>query len=271
MKIAVLMTCHNRRETTLRCLETLRATLRNAALQNAACQQFRVDVFLVDDGSTDGTGKAVSQWASAIQDSSLNLHLVPGSGSLFWARGMELAWLMALDAELQSGNPFSHFLWLNDDVSLADDALTKVLSCAQDNPNDIIVGDLVSPTGNAVTYGLRGDTFPGNFVLVPHAIYERVGIICGDYKHAWADSDYALRCKRIGIAATSCSVVGTCEWHPIRPSLRGLTLSQRWSMLSDPKGWCLHDVWLFRRRNFGRLAALFSCAHMVAHVLKGER
>ena len=52
MKIAVLMTCHNRCEKTLRCLHSL------YCLDNS--YHFSIDVFLVDDGSTDNTSESVS-------------------------------------------------------------------------------------------------------------------------------------------------------------------------------------------------------------------
>lgn len=241
MKIAVLMTCHNRRETTLRCLRSLPSN---------------VDVFLVDDGSTDGTD-------AAVKVSFPRVNVIQGAGSLYWAKGMELAWKKAVEAGDWDG-----YLWLNNDVELDADAVSKVEK--SENGGEIIVGELINARGE-VTYGLRGDLFTGNFVYVPRAVYEKLGMICGDYAHAWADSDYAMRAKRAGVKVVSCGVVGRCEGHPNRPSLKGLSLRERWSMLSNPKGWCLHDLWLYRQRNWGWIAAVFSCLHLMCHVLKGDR
>lgn len=54
-EIAVLMTCHNRRALTVRCLESL-----------AAQPGFTASaLFLVDDGSSDGTGDAVGRGCPA--------------------------------------------------------------------------------------------------------------------------------------------------------------------------------------------------------------
>ena len=133
----------------------------------------------------------------------------------------------------------------------------------------VVVGELINARGE-VTYGIRGDLFTGNFVYVPRSVYEKLGMICGDYHHAWADSDYAMRAKRAGVRVVSCGIVGKCEGHPNRPSLKGLSLRQRWAMLFNPKGWNLHDLWLYRRRNWGVLAALVSCVHLVCHVMRGE-
>ena len=75
MKIAVLMTCHNRKESTLRCLRGLPSDL---------------DVFLVDDASTDGTSDAVREVSRAERDGRVEVR--EGNGSLYWAWGMALAW-----------------------------------------------------------------------------------------------------------------------------------------------------------------------------------
>ena len=49
--IAVLITCHNRREKTLKCLQSL--------YFNILSKNYVIEIFLVDDGSTDGTANAV--------------------------------------------------------------------------------------------------------------------------------------------------------------------------------------------------------------------
>ena len=252
MKIAVLMTCHNRKESTLRCLRGLPSDL---------------DVFLVDDASTDGTGDAVREFSRAERDG--RVEVLEGNGSLYWARGMALAWRASLKVDGRVG--YDGWLWLNDDVALSPEAIaTRLCASYAAHPDAILVGACVNSKGEE-TYGLRDDLFTGNFVFVPRAVYTKLGMICGEYAHAWADSDYAMRAKRAGITVVSCGVVGRCEGHANRPSLKGLSLRQRWAMLHDPKGWNLHDLFLYRRRNWGVCAAVASCIHMVFHVLKGVR
>lgn len=244
-KIAVLMTCHNRRETTLACLGRLFAQVGD--------RSFRV--FLVDDGSTDGTAETVRTRFPSVT-------VIPGSGSLYWAAGMALAWRTA-------GTDWEAVLWLNDDTMLFPGALAKLRTA--DDGRSVVVGSLADASGRLV-YGLGvAGIMNGNCVLVPKAVSRQVGIICGDYAHAWADSDYALRVRRAGFSIVSAGVVGTAECHPLRPSLAGRSLRARWRLLFDPKGWNLHDLWLYRRRNWNTVFACLSCIHFICHVLKGER
>ena len=55
MKVAVLMTVHNRKEKTLRCLQSLGSTLEPFA------DSVSVKVFLTDDGCTDGTADTIRE------------------------------------------------------------------------------------------------------------------------------------------------------------------------------------------------------------------
>lgn len=242
-RIAVLMTCHNRVSTTIACLVRLMPQL-----------GAEDRVFLVDDDSTDGTGAEVRRAFPAV-------HVIDGDGSLYWAKGMALAWRTAIE----TGGEWTAYLWLNDDAMLSANALNRLL--AVDDGNSLVVGNLADASGKVV-YGLEvNGRMNGNCVLVPRSVYEKIGMICGEYAHAWADSDYAIRVQRADIPFVSAGTLGTTEWHPLRPDLRAMSLWERWRSLSDPKGWNIHDLWLYRRRNWGRIAAFVSCVHFLVHVL----
>ena len=242
MRLAVLMTCHNRVATTLECLKWLRPQLGSED-----------KVFLVDDGSTDGTGARVRAEFPMVR-------VIDGDGSLYWAKGMRKAW-----EEAANDGDWGAYLWLNDDTVLHPNAIEKML--AKDDGHSLVVGDLRDSTGRLV-YGLNVDGWVnGNCVLVPRAIYESIGEICGEYSHAWADSDYACQVNHAGFAIVGAGVVGITEWHPLRPSLAGKSLAERWRLLFDPKGWNLHDLWLYRRRNWSVFYAVASVVHMAFHVL----
>lgn len=240
--IAVLMTCHNRVAITLECLKRLMPQLGSGDR-----------VFLVDDGSTDGTGARVRAAYPSVQ-------VTDGNGSLYWAKGMRKAWEIAAEE-----SDWDAYLWLNDDTMLSPDAMKKMF--AKDDGQSLVIGNLNDATGRAV-YGLNVNGWVnGNCVLVPRKIYETVGMICGDYAHAWADSDYAYNVRRAGFDIVGAGDVGAAESHPLRPSLVGKSLAERWRLLFDPKGWNLHDIWLYRRRNWGLISAITSCLHMTIHVL----
>jgi len=95
MKIAALITCHNRRAQTLACLEAL--------YQNALSQDYSLHVILVDDGSTDGTGEAVRELYPSVE-------IIRGDGNLYWNKGMYRAFGHAMETG------FDAYLWLNDDT-----------------------------------------------------------------------------------------------------------------------------------------------------------
>ena len=251
MNIAVLIASHNRRETTLDCLARLFDVFDSVT-------ECVAKVFLVDDGSTDGTADSV---LSTFPD----VCLIEEDGNLFWAKGMRKAWEVAIAER----NDWDGFLWLNDDTALCRGAIEKLM--AANDGHRIVVGNLGN-SKDEVVYGLReGGLFTGNCVFVPRKVYERLGMICGDYSHAWADSDYAMQAKRAGIEIISAGIVGRAEGHPNRPRLKGKSLLERLALLRNPKGWNLHDLWIYRRRNWGYCAAIGSCIHLVLHVIKGER
>ena len=245
--VAVLLACHDRVATTIKCLSRLMPQLGDGS-----------EVFLVDDGSTDGTGDAVRRAFPQV-------HVIDGDGSLYWAKGMRKAW----EAAAARRGDWDGYLWLNDDADLNGDAVERLV--LKDNGERIVVGELEDADGGVV-YGLRErGLFTGNCVFVPRKVYERLGMICGDYSHAWADYDYAMLAMRSGVEVVSAGVVGMAEGHPNRPSLKGLPFRARLRSLSDPKGWNLHDLWLYRRRNWGIARAMASCLHMFLHVVWGER
>lgn len=67
--IAVLLTVHNRKEKTLRCLHDL--------FVQESVEGYTIDVWLTDDGCTDGTPEVIVQrWA--------DVHIVKGDGNLYW-------------------------------------------------------------------------------------------------------------------------------------------------------------------------------------------
>jgi GT2 family glycosyltransferase len=234
VNIAVLMACYNRKELTRRCLAHLFEAGADANL----------DVFLVDDGSTDGTAEMVQATWPAVK-------ITTGTGALFWSGGMNLAWSTALSAR----SDYDAFLWLNDDASLYSKGLDGMLSdlaAVRRSPDEpvIIVGAMQDRTGSRVTYGAQEipskrkplrlsvvepsgtpapcDTFSGNAVLITRAVVDRVGLLSPDFQHTFSDLDYGLRARKAGVSVFGSSdYVGTCELNAADGTFADPTLS-RW-------------------------------------------
>lgn len=220
-RIAVLMTCHNRKTTTLRCLGGL---FTQECLEGIALQ-----VYLVDDGCIDGT-------ADAVRSVHPGVHVIAGTGNLFWSGGMRVAWREALKED------YDYYLWLNDDVELFSDAIMKLLVTSRfakkhDKKYAIICGSTYDKDTRINNYGGRvrpkwwqpltfellepGDeprrcvTMNGQIVLVPKTVVEKIGILSSVYTQGAGDYDYGLRARRRGIFCwVAPGHIGTCPSNP---------------------------------------------------------
>ena len=260
-RIAVLMTCFNRVDTTLACLRRLFA--------QELPEGYSFDVWLVDDASPDKTGEKVE--ASYPQ-----VNVVYGTGKLFWCKGMRLAWENAVSA-----NDYDGYLWLNDDVMLFDDAIDGMVRDAESVADESILVGATLDDGGHVAYGMSGGSgkivpkgYPyhgrgemsGNFVYVPRSVFRRIGMIYGGYSHGYGDYDYGWLADRNGIARYLCSkAVGVCPQQPERykHKLKDLSLVQRVRLLMDGKGFPVRDSFVYKYRNFGLVAAMLSVLHIV--------
>lgn len=256
--IAVLITCHNRRDTTLKCLESLF----NAPLP----RNYELEVFLVDDGSSDGT-------ANSVKSKFPQVNLIRGDGNLYWNKGMNLAWQNASEK-----SKFDFYLWLNDDVILLKDSLTILLQDYQSLiANDSIIAGACSSTAGDITYsGYRSLTkkeivipngslqqcnfFNGNLVLISQSVFEINGFLDSRFHHGQGDFDYGLRAKQKNINSyVSSEIVGLCERHAELPVWcnPGYSLLKRWKNFRTPLGGRPKSTYVFQKRYIGFPTALF--------------
>jgi GT2 family glycosyltransferase len=268
LRIAVLMTCYNRRVRTLECL---------GALNGQSVHNALVDVFLTDDGCSDGTADAVR---AAFPD----MHVLSGDGSLYWAGGMRLAWSAAMNVI-----DYDYYLWLNDDTVLYPKALhilTKTAEAVSPARDAIIIGSTMDPDGGRHSYGgyrFTGDwtlvlpkTRPqvcdaanGNIALVPRLVARHLGNLDKVFTHGMADFDYTLRASRAGFPVyVAPGYIGTCRGNLVEPWRDpSVPLFQRWSCLHSPKGLPPREYAIFLRRHCGRswplmILALYACVMM---------
>ena len=258
------MTCHNRKEKTLRCLQSLAAAVEAYGGKWQASDQqpsIAAHVFLTDDGCTDGTVEALQTSIRPMLAS--RLHVIEGDGTLYWAGGMRAAWRAAMARE----EHWDYYLLLNDDTVVSPDAFTSLFAAEdycrkQFGSEGIVSGMTGDPADPArITYGgevfisrltcrrrmlgvsdvpQRCDWTHANILLVPRYVVERQGILYGGYRHGQADLDYGYRARRAGIpVVVTAKVCGICAFdHPdigdIEKRLCAMTLQERRQYLNHP-------------------------------------
>lgn len=254
-QIAVLLTVHNRREETLCCLQNLFKQKLNS--------DFLMDVYLTDDGCTDGTPEAIrEQYPKVI--------IIKGDGNLFWNRGMYTAWKKA--AETQD---YDFYLWLNDDTFLFNNAIQTLLKeSSEKNNKSIIVASIKSKEKDIPTYGgyskkvlmrpngnlQECDTFNGNCALIPKYVFNKIGYLDWKFRHAIGDLDYGYRAKRAGLPNYISSIyLGTCEKNPQLPAWarKEVPLVQRLKNLYSPLGYAEPIPFFhYEKKNLGLFIAI---------------
>lgn len=256
MNTAVLLTCHNRRKKTIDCLSALFKCTLPANNQ--------MEIFLVNDGSTDGTEIAVKELFPSV-------NIIDGDGQLYWNRGMRLAWETAVKA-----NDFDYFLWLNDDTILLENALNLMISHAVVFENKrIIVGTTCSEVTGEFTYGgykfyndklipngtwQDCDYFNGNIALIPNYVFKNVGFIDKRFSHSLGDFDYGMRARKLGfIHLSSSEYLGFCERHERAPLWRdnSLPIGKRFKHLYSPLGKNPIEAFISDKRHHGIINAIY--------------
>ena len=252
-KIAVLMTCHNRKIKTLDCL--------NFFYKANIPKNCEFVFFLVDDGSKDGTSIEVKKSFPLVK-------LIEGNGNLFWNQGMRLAWKTAIEFD-----EYNLFLLLNDDVILDIDSLEVLFSTYQEsllkfNSETVVVSACRnSENSDVFSYGGRDDNgvlkpngtlqeckyMNGNLVLIPRAVYSKIGGLSDKYTHGMGDYDYGLRVleNKFKLITTK-KYIATCPLNEGIPTWcnPSVSLILRWKSFNSPLGLNIREYKVFRKRFF---------------------
>lgn len=226
-QIAAVMTVHNRVDLTMRCL---------ASLQDQGGATTDLTVYLLDDGSNDGTAARVTEAFPSVV-------LLHGDGSFYWNGGMRVAM-----ARARYDDP-DYYLWVNDDTVLEPAALEVMLRihARMGGPGaaTIVCGAVQDPDGGEITYSgvvqdrwrpgrfelvdpsdgpRRIDTMNGNCVLISREVVSRVGNLSPAYQHGMGDFDYGMRARRSGTQLwLAPGVLGRCSANPgFVPTGRGI-------------------------------------------------
>jgi GT2 family glycosyltransferase len=229
-------------------------------------ENYEIEVFLVDDGSTDGSGEDVKKEFPQV-------NIIKGNGNLFWAGGMRLAWQEALKEDLD------FYLLLNDDTILYPHALNLLMAAhnyamEKFHQGGIYVGSTNDPKTKEFTYGGHKllnrisvkskaikpqdnmiqtcDFANANIMLVSKNIVESIGILSNKFTHLLADYDYTLTANKKGFPILVCSdYCGTCADDHDKNWLSGnYSVSERMKYLFNSKHLAYHEYLYYIKRHF---------------------
>ncbi|TRZ45015.1 glycosyltransferase family 2 protein [Robertkochia solimangrovi] len=259
--IAVLLTCFNRKDKTLKCLNSL-----YKALEESQNYSPEISIYLTDDGSSDGTGDAVRKNYPDVQ-------VLEGTGSLFWAGGMRFAWKEAIK------HNYDGYLLINDDTILEEflfDRLydTHCYSIQNFKKPGIYIGSTYNSETGVLTYGgweikngFMGlseriqpadapqlcDLGNANIMMVPSEVVDSIGIISEGYRHGIADFDLTLKAKKKGFPNLLVpGFVGKCVFDHSSPypKFKEMKFKERIKTLYSPIGLDFSSHLTFMRRHF---------------------
>ncbi len=273
MTVAILLTVFNRREKTISCLQSCYKQIDSLRVEG----KYDFSIYLTDDGSTDGTTEAV-------QEKFPDIHIIKGNGGLYWNRGMIAAWTEAAKED------YDFYLWVNDDTIMRPGAFGVLLeNSTYLRHKAIVVGTCVNAAGQ-YSYGGRMrsgrivapdptipvscDTFNGNLVLVPKAVFKKVGTMDPRYSHSFGDFDYGVRADKAGIASVVApGVLAECDRNPGLPKWRdgAYPLKERFRALMSPKGRPLKEQFVYDMRQANVFMAIGHYISLLAKVLFAKR
>lgn len=205
-KIAALYTCYNRKKKTLASLHSLKEVVKTLD------DDITFDIYLTDDGSTDGTFEEVSNKFPEV-------NIIKGDGNLFWAEGMRVSWKKALEKE------YDGFLLINDDVEIYSNVINQLILthnyCINTyNISGVYIGATEDKSENKLTYSgsiilnkflytqkrlapngnfQTCDIANANIMFVSKSVVDKIGILSEGYSHGMADYDYALTANKNNI------------------------------------------------------------------------
>lgn len=200
MKVFVLAPIHNRKDITL------------LFLRSFSDQTYKdYQMVIIDDGSTDGSSEAILlEFPKTV--------VLRGNGNLWWTGSMDKGVKYILSVAQED----DYVLAINDDVTVKNDYIEKLVSISKKN-NNAIVGSIYRDNKNEelvydsgvkmnwkyyqyyqVPYKKDGqamvdvDTLATRGSLIPISVIKKIGLFETKLKHYAADYEYFFRAKKMG-------------------------------------------------------------------------
>lgn len=248
MNIAIITTVHNRKEKTIRAI--------NSICSNSKYKD--VYFYICDDNSTDGTTEILQKKYS-------NLKVCTGTGFLFWSKGMYEAMKLA-----RNDDP-DLYLMINDDVEFYGTALEiMITSYFMAGKKCGIVGSTWSNNLKKISYGGRQlnnqhliepngalqkcSLTNWNCFLVDRYVVEKIGLIDNYYEHGLGDFDYSLQMNKEKIPIyVATDYVGICETNTLNGTYHDKSLRKklRFKSMLSKRNMPVKSRWHYYWKNFG--------------------
>lgn len=237
VKVEIVTPVHNRKELTLQCLRSI---------SKLNTEGIELHTVIVDDGSTDGTTKAIKYEFPEVE-------VIKADGNLWFTEGMNVGIRSALEKKPD------YILTINDDQIFDSEALQNLIETAEKYPRSV-VGSLlllwntphklfqVSPEWNTWTGGWRHwyhqtvwtipekpwkvDLIVGNCVLFPAEAFREAGLMNSKRYPNFGDAEITPRLRKLGwklLIEPSARVF--CQPNNIPAKIKKMSLSEKFNAL----------------------------------------
>lgn len=268
-KVLALATCFNRKEKTLKAV--------NSLINGNKMIDFHF--IICDDNSSDGTKEEL--------DKISNVETVNGTGSLYWCGGMR----RAIDVALNRKEEYDYCLFFNDDVDFFDNSIEKLVNKEKsivwvgptcNNNSELTYGGVIKTSTIRPKYktvisdnssGTKCDTFNGNCVLIPWNVFKEIGNMDKVYTHQFGDFDYGFSITKKGYEIrVSNEYIGICNVNSNKGTFSDTSLSikERLSLKKTfTKGLPTNEWFHFLNKNYNIFTAIvYSISPYIKILLK---
>lgn len=255
-KVLALATCYNRKEKTLKAINSLVSGNKDIDFSFIIC----------DDNSSDGTYEELQKIN--------NVEVIKGNGSLYWCGGMR----KAIETALNKKENYDYCLWFNDDVDFYSHSIEELVSkdseCVWvgptcDSNGTLSYGGVIKTSSWRPKYKtIIGndsqrticDSFNANCVLIPWNIFKKSGNMDPVYTHQFGDYDYGFNLTKNGVQIrVSDEYVGVCNTNNSDGTFNDTELSviERLERKKKPKGGLpFNEYFHFLNKNYSFFTAV---------------